>query len=62
MVGISEREGKEKSVRAERELRKREDIKHRAEGGGQREEGEMTAEEFWKRKEELAGQMKRIED
>ena len=62
MVGISEREGKAQSVRREKELRKREDIKHRAEGIGQREEGEMTTGEFKERIGQLAGKMKRIED
>ena len=47
MVGISEREQKEKSVRVEREMRKREVRGRKSEVGDQRrEEGEMTAREF----------------
>jgi len=62
MVGISEREGKEKSVRAEKELRRSEVRGQRSEIGNQREEGEMTAEEFKKRKEELLNSHRGTED
>jgi len=61
MVGISEREGKEKSVIAEKQLRKREDRKE--ERGKRKEEtGEMTAAEFKKRKEELLTSHRGTED
>ena len=69
MVGISEKEVKEKSVIAEKQLRKREIRDQRSEVrsqkseiGGQRSEGEMSTGEFKERLGKLAGQMKRIDD
>ena len=63
MVGISEREGKEKSVRAEREMRKREKLSvNRSPLSEKEKEGEMTAEEFKKRKEELLNSHRGTED
>ena len=63
MVGISERETKEKSVIAEKQLRKKEkgiiDCGQRTTDNGER---HMTAGEFKERIGQLAGQMKRIED
>ncbi len=60
MVGISEREVKEKSVRAEKQLRKREIENRKEEIGNRRQEGEMTSGEFRERIGKLAGQMKGI--
>ena len=74
MVGISEREGKEKSVRAEREMRKREKLSLRGVGPSKPEavnrsplsekekEEPMSTGEFKERIRQLAGQMKGIED
>ena len=68
MVGISEREVKEKSVRVEREMRKKEDRRQKTEDRGQttedrgqRTEGEMSTGEFKQRLGKLAGQMKGID-
>ena len=61
MVGISEREGKEKSVRAEREMRKKEkwitDNGQRTTDNG----APMSTGEFKERIGKLAGQMKGID-
>ena len=62
MVGIAEREAKEKSARAERELRKSEVRGQRSDVKNQKEEWEMTTGEFKERLGKLAGQMKRIDD
>ena len=62
MVGISEREGKEKSVRMEREMRKRETGKRKEERGNGKEEGKMTTGEFKERIGKLAGRMKGMEE
>jgi len=62
MVGISEREGKEKSVRAEREMRKREKLSvNRSPLSETEKEEPMTTGEFKARIGQLAGQMKGID-
>jgi len=61
MVGISDREGKEKSKRAERETRERETSSvHRSPVAETDDENPISAEEFRKRKKELAEQMERL--
>ena len=61
MVGISDREGKENSKRAEREMREKETSSvHRSPVAETDDENPISAEEFRKRKKELAGQMERL--
>jgi len=61
MVGISDRERKENSKRAEREMREKETSSvHRSPVAETDDENPISAEEFRKRKKELAGQMERL--
>ena len=62
MVGIAEREAKEKSARAERELRKSEVRGQRSDVKNQKEEWEMTTGEFKERLGKLAGRMRGMEE
>jgi len=63
MVGVSEKEAKEKNMRAEKEMRKREARGQKSEIGDRRSKGEMTAGEFKQKRniENLADQIKGIE-
>ena len=62
MITVGEREAKEKSIRMEREMRKRETGKRKEERGNGKEEKEMSTGEFRERIGKLAGQMKGIDD
>ena len=61
MVGISDREGKENSKRAEREMREKETSSvHRSPVAETDDENPISAEEFRKRKKELAEQIDKM--
>ena len=61
MVGISDREGKENSKRAEREMREKEtSYVHRPPVAETDDENPISAEEFRKRKKKLAGQIDKM--
>ena len=61
MVGIADREGKEKSKRAEREMREKEtSYVHRSPVAETDDENPISAEEFRKRKKKLAEQIDKM--